>query len=272
MSNKRLNEIKRNPNDEFYTPLEHVEYIALYLKKYLSNKIVYCNCDDYRWSSFYLYCKDNFYELGLKKLIATNYNIGNGSYHAEFDGLNEIVLEIENGSFDSDYCIELLKQSDIIFTNPPFSLKNKFLDLILNNNKDYIFLCSYVAFKKLPHKFIKEIKIISSLKEYTNKLDLRPWNNIGPGCYWFNSFENKYVHYNKEYKSGNHTICEQTGYRNYDKCIDIDLDYTDYMFVPITIIQHKIIENYDIIDTNIKNAIINGKHTFHRYLIKKKEN
>jgi hypothetical protein len=45
-----------------------------------------------------------------------------------------------NGDFRSDECIELLKQADIVVTNPPFSLFREFVKVLMDNNKDFIIL------------------------------------------------------------------------------------------------------------------------------------
>ena len=65
--------------DEFYTHYESIEEI--YKGGYvnadtLKDKIIYCCCDDYRWSNYVKFFKHNFEYFNIKKLIATNYDNG----------------------------------------------------------------------------------------------------------------------------------------------------------------------------------------------------
>lgn len=72
LMNKNLNNAKINKNDEFYTRYEDIEIELTHYIDQFENKVVYCNCDDYRWSSFYEFFKNNFVDLKLKKLICTH--------------------------------------------------------------------------------------------------------------------------------------------------------------------------------------------------------
>lgn len=66
-----MQEAKKNKNDEFYTQYSDIAKELPYYKEQLSNKVIYCNCDNPQFSNFYKYLKDNFVEYKLKKLIAT---------------------------------------------------------------------------------------------------------------------------------------------------------------------------------------------------------
>lgn len=123
--NKNLHEAKKNKKDNFFTMYEDVKKeVESYDPKEFEDKVVYCNADDYRWSNFVKYFKDNFNRLKLKKLIATNFDIGDGAYKYTYDGKEEIIEQLKgNGSFDSEECLEILdKETDMVITNPPFSL------------------------------------------------------------------------------------------------------------------------------------------------------
>ena len=127
----------------FYTQLSDIENELKHYKKHFKGKVVYCNCDDPRVSNFFHYFSYNFEKLGLKKLIATCYknqdmdlfsqNNSEQAIYLEYTGdkngnntpdPNEIgIKELKgDGDFRSQECIELLKQADIVVTNPPFSL------------------------------------------------------------------------------------------------------------------------------------------------------
>ena len=49
--NITLNQAKKKKNDEFYTLLEDIEEEMSYYD--FTDKIIYCNCDDHRYSNFY---------------------------------------------------------------------------------------------------------------------------------------------------------------------------------------------------------------------------
>ena len=121
--NGNLNSAKVAKNDEFYTQLSDIEKELKHYKHHFKNKIVFCNCDDPEWSNFWKYFYNNFNTLGLKKLISTHYEKNKQSYKLEYDGLNiaKIMLQ-SDGDFRSDECVEVLKGSDIVVTNPPLSI------------------------------------------------------------------------------------------------------------------------------------------------------
>lgn len=168
-------------SDELYTTRETVEKeLELWAKNgaFMGQKIL-CNCDDTN-SEFYKYFKCNFARLGLKKLVCTCYGNErrNGNYqlaHATiYDGVDEVRVPLHGnptsieeekyryedgyifknaGSFDSDECIEYLKDCDWVVTNPPFSsgkkeesLGIKLRNLILNHNKKYIIIAPMTCF------------------------------------------------------------------------------------------------------------------------------
>lgn len=135
--NKNLLDAKKAKNDEFYTRLEDIEKEVIHYWDQLRGRIVYCCCDDYRWSNFVKYFKDHFQEIGLKRLIATNYNIGDGAYRYDFDGVNEVVEELNgNGDFRSEECTKIKNLPGVVvITNPPFSLFREFIDWLREDER-----------------------------------------------------------------------------------------------------------------------------------------
>lgn len=109
--NKNLTAAKRIKNDEFYTRLEDIEKELTNYKEYFKDKIIYCNCDDVEYSNFYKYFKDNFYELGIKKIIATNLSLNKTAYKTEFDNNSKEVRTqlCGNGDFRSGNVLNYLK-------------------------------------------------------------------------------------------------------------------------------------------------------------------
>lgn len=135
--NKNLLEAKKAKNDEWYTRYEDIEKEVIHYWDQLRGRIVYCCCDDYRWSNFVKYFKDHFREIGLKRLIATNYNIGDGAYRYDYDGENETVERLQgNGDFRSEECTKIKNlEGVVVITNPPFSLFREFIDWLREDER-----------------------------------------------------------------------------------------------------------------------------------------
>lgn len=128
MGNGHLHNAKKKKNDEFYTRYEDVEKEVNHYWEQLKGKVVYCPCDDFRWSNFVKYFKDNFDSIGLKKLIATNYDIGDGAWKYTYDGKEETADRMEgDGDFRSEECTQIMRDCDVVVTNPPFSLFRDFI-------------------------------------------------------------------------------------------------------------------------------------------------
>ena len=143
--NSNLHAAKAAKNDEFYTLYSTVEKEVEHYVDQLKDQWIYCPCDDYRWSNFVKYFKDNFDRLKLKRLTATNYNIGDGAWRYDYDGVEEKIIALEgNGDFRSEECTQIKNECDVIVTNPPFSLMNNFVYWLydgkfeLNNKGEYI--------------------------------------------------------------------------------------------------------------------------------------
>lgn len=136
-TNRNLIEARKARNDEFYTRLCDIEKEVVHYWDQLRGRIVYCPCDDYRWSNFVKYFREHFDEIGLKRLIATNYNIGDGAYRYDFDGVNEVVEELEgNGDFRSEECTRIKDMPGVVVvSNPPFSLFREFIDWLREDER-----------------------------------------------------------------------------------------------------------------------------------------
>lgn len=127
MKNTNLHKAKREKNDEFYTRYEDIEKEVKHYN--LSGMSVYSPCDDYRFSNFKKYFVDNFKTLGITKYCCTNYDIGNGAYRYEYDGVNETITKLEgNGDFRTEECSKIKDDYDVVITNPPFSIFRDFIN------------------------------------------------------------------------------------------------------------------------------------------------
>ena len=155
--NSSLAKARDAKQDEFYTQLSDIEKELKNYKKYFKGKVVYCNCDDPRVSGFFHYFSYNFEKLGLKKLIATCYKSDKRDLFSANDSDKAIMLQYTgdknkvpepneigivklngDGDFRSEESIELLKQADIVVTNPPFSLFREFINQLFYYDKKFI--------------------------------------------------------------------------------------------------------------------------------------
>lgn len=155
-NNKSMQAAKVNKNDEWYTMLNDIEEeISMHMDyvRQFYGKTVLCNCDDPEWSNFFLFFRNHFEQLQLKKVIFTHYEMsGNSSYKLEWDGsylgydtLNLVRTPLKgNGDFRSPECLELLDECDIVVTNPPFSLLREFIETIIYRGKDMVIIANEV--------------------------------------------------------------------------------------------------------------------------------
>ena len=130
---------KRARFDEFYTIYDNIEkiYKSGYMKpEAFKDKIIYCNCDDYRWSNYVKFWKNNFEYFGIKKLIATNYDIGDSTYIYTYDGKNETIEQgREDGSFE--HYADFINDDTIVVTNPPFSQSRYYFNFLMDNDAKF---------------------------------------------------------------------------------------------------------------------------------------
>ena len=142
MANKvALDLAKYNKKDEFYTLYKDIEKELSLYTNHFKGKIVYCNCDNPKYSNFWKYFYNNFKRLHLKKLIATYYNPNGNVCAWEYEGSDKalsVTPLLGNGDFASDECIKYLKQADIVVTNPPFSKFREYIALLTKYHKKFV--------------------------------------------------------------------------------------------------------------------------------------
>ena len=283
LSNIRLLQAQKNRYDEFFTQIEDIDAEIAHYVEYLRDKTIFCNCNDYEETNFYRYFKDNFLRLGLKKLIATKYEItGKPSYKIEI--CNDLIVKKMplkgNGDFRSDECIELLKQSDIIITNPPFSLLQEYIMQLTSFNKKFIILGNInavtykrvfpliIANKLFVHKNNNKsnMSFINSSKQ---KIDLG-------GCRWFTNIninlKNSFLNLCKEYIPEKYPKYDNSDIINVNKVSDIPADYDGIIGVPITFLDKYNNNQFEIVGCSTTNKLklyINGKEFYKRLFIKK---
>ena len=159
--NAALHRAKREKNDEFYTQKKDIEKELIHYHSQLKDKIVYCNCDDYRKSKFVEYFMENFEKIGLKKLISTGFSKDGQGTYSEYDGtVFKTGFLSGNGDALGEECTEILKQADVVVTNPPFSLFRKYVSHLMKYGKKFLIIgnLNAVAYKEI-FSYIKENKL-----------------------------------------------------------------------------------------------------------------
>lgn len=263
----KLNERKRNPNDEYYTLYEDVREDLEYYKERFRGKTVYCPCDDYRRSNFVKYFKDNFHTLGLKTLLASNIDTGDGAYAYKYDGKEETTLKLAKGDFLTEEADNLLRACDIIATNPPFSLLRKIFDRIREAEKDFIImgpLYSVDYSNILPHIVSGRVSVdLKGNKIFSNEKPIRIiWlTTFTPPPHSMEFTETYAPEKYKRYDRYPDTI-------NIDRSRDIPKDYYGKMGVPLSFIKYLNREEFNLLG-EVKGRNIEGKEKFKRLLVQR---
>ena len=219
---------------------------------------------------------------------------------------NVLSLLEGDGDFRSPECIELLKESDIVVTNPPFSLFREYVAQLIEYKKDYIIMgnTNALTYKEIFYLF-KEDKIRTgytnfnvgmyffvpdSAEKYYKIVNGRKMVRVSTSC-WFTSLTVKkhndklilYKKYNpEEYpKFDNYDAINVNSYK------EIPCDYKGLMAVPVTFLdkfnpnQFEIVDalnryslldifntNEDVRKRHSHTCNINGKSTYFRIVIK----
>ncbi|PTN10682.1 adenine-specific methyltransferase EcoRI family protein [Mangrovibacterium marinum] len=317
-TNELLQKAKKSKSDEFYTQLSDIESELQHYKSHFYNKIVYCNCDDPRISNFFKYFASNFKKLGLKKLIAACYREqvrdlfnpeeDKNGFFFEYTGAEgeknepgstDIVSFNGDGDFRSSESIELLKQSDIVVTNPPFSLFREYVAQLVKYNKKFLIIgnINAITYKEI-FKLIKENKawlginlgrgisgfIVPDHYELYGteaRVDSSGDRIVSPNnCLWLTNLDTSKRHEDivltKKYFGHED---EYPKYDNYDgininRTQDIPSDFKGYMGVPITFLHKFNPDQFEIVKfrkgNDERDLSINGKCPYFRILIKNK--
>ncbi len=290
-SNKSLRKADAVKNDEFYTRFDDIQAELNFYKDQLKDKVIYCNCDDPAESAFTDFFKLNFDYLGIKKLICTRYQKSNlflfadpvrqRGYRLEITAKNKdakkpVKLNLKgDGDFRSPECIELLKEADIVITNPPFSLFREYVAQLIQYNKKFLIIGNdnAITYKEI-FKLIKENKVwlgYDRVKKF-HKPDgsTQKFGNVG----WFTNLDVEKRHEDMIfYKTYNGNESDFPKYDHYDainvdRIKNIPMDYKGIMGVPITFLHKYNPKQFEIIDGLNRYSILSGptKKTKGKYL------
>ncbi len=317
--NKSLNASLKAKNNEFYTRLEDIENELKHYKQHFRGKTVLCNCDDPRVSNFFHYFSYNFEQLGLKKLITTCYKNQERDLFSQNDSERAIWLEYNgdrngnrvpdpeeiginylkgDGDFRSEECIELLKQADIVVTNPPFSsLFREYVAQLMEYNKKFVIIgnqnaihykeifplikqnklwTGYTSPKlfRIPDTAIgKSVKIIDGIK----------YQQFGYIC-WYTNLDIQKRHEEvvlyKKYNELEHPKYDTFDAIECKPATNIPMDYDGLMGVPITFIDKYNPDQFEIVgilnhgcdsEYDFAKPILNGIEKFPRIIIRRKQ-
>jgi hypothetical protein len=286
-ANKNLHDAKNAKKDEFYTQLADIEKELRHYKDHFKDKTVFCNCDDPRVSNFFHYFSFNFENLGLKKLITTCYKNQNADLFSSNESEKAIYLEytgdkngnkvpdIEeigikylegNGDFRSKESIELLKESDIVVTNPPFSLLREYVAQLIEYEKKFVIIGSIhsLHYQEI-FDLIKSNKlwlgngfsggaahfINQHYKDYATAGDHKEGMIRVSGVVWFTNLEISKRHEDlilyKKYNPEEYPTYDNYDAINVDVTKDIPMDYEGAMGVPITFLDKYNPEQFEIL-------------------------
>ena len=285
--NYNLHKAFKVKNDEFYTHMSDIDNELQHYKDIFAGKIIYCNCDNPTKSNFVKWFYRRFNMLHLKRLIVTAYNKdGFGLYwDTDFSKIDTKTIYINdwiendvrylsgNGDFLSDECIELLKQSDIVVTNPPFSLFREYVNVLMDNNKDFLVVGSLnaVSYKNV-FKYIKNNTIQIGFTSGSLSFDTPELDNKCVYILWYTTLpiakHNEELVLYKHYTPELYPKYDNYDAINVDKTCDIPADYDGAMGVPISFIEKYNPNQFDIID-QLK-PVVNGVFKYERIIIKNK--
>ncbi|WP_339474946.1 type II toxin-antitoxin system RelB/DinJ family antitoxin [Pseudomonas fluorescens] len=302
--NASLNHAFIVKKDEFYTQYEDVAREMVKHREQLKGKTILCNCDDPFESAFFRFFVLHFNKIGLAGLISTCY-IGSPIAGQEYplegntsaykavvnevpdetlvrpDGsldleslfampCNSLVHLASDGDFRSDECEALLKEADIVVTNPPFSLFREYLSLLELHKKDFIILGNMNAttYKEVFPLF-RDNKVWygESIRSGDRKFyvpDSYPLNAAGcgiddkgrrfirvKGVRWFTNLDTSRRH-EPITLSRRYSPEEYPHYENYDaidvgRTQNIPIDYDGFMGVPITFLDKYSPDQFEIV-------------------------
>lgn len=305
-----LHKAKKSKNDEFYTQRVDIESELQHYTDQFKDKVVYCNCDDPTDSNFFKYFFENFETLGLKKLIATGYMTddqesgkvfvytGDRDERKRFEAKEIPSLE-GDGDFRGPESVELLREADIVVTNPPFSLFRAFVAQMVEFGKKFLVIgnINAITYKEVfaliqaekawlgihLGRGISGFIVPEHYELYGSEARIDSEGNriVSPNnCLWLTNLDHQKRHDELELAKtyfGNEN--EYPRYDNFDginvnKTKDIPSDYTGYMGVPITFLHKHNPDQFEVIrfrkGDDGKDLSIDGKCPYFRIIVRRK--
>lgn len=294
LRNRDFHDARQAKKDEFYTQLSDIEKELRHYTEHFRDKVVYLNCDDPRVSNFFRYFATNFEKLGLKKLIATCYKSNNPENFSSGESGSAVWLEYTgekngdsapeagevgvrplagDGDFRSEESIALLRQADIVVTNPPFSLFREYVAQLVENNKKFIILgnMNALTYKEIFPLFQnnqmwygpsirsgdREFRVPDDypLEAASTRIDDEGNRYIRvKGVRWFTNldFEERYqdLELTRRFRAEDYPRYANFEAIEVGRTADIPLDYAGLMGVPITFIDKYNPDQFEIVGSS----------------------
>ena len=338
VKNTNLQAAKNLKDDEFYTTYESIVEELSHYAHHFKNKTVLCNCDDPYESNFCKYFLRNFNKLGLSRLICTSYctskviatqlnlfdveeeilhkgqgyvidvsYITDGTEELSEIFINHWLIETKpirklkgNGDFRSKECIDYLTQSDIIVTNPPFSLFKEMVSLLVQHDKKYLLIgnqnaltyreifpliqnnLAWTGYRFGDMKFRVPSNSAPRKTRYWVDASGQKWRSLG-NAMWLTNLDiekkHKWLMLTKRYSAEIYSTYDEYDAINVERVQDIPMDYPGIMGVPITIVNKYNPKQFEIVgeanhgsdnEYDLFKPTINGKLLFKRILIRNK--
>lgn len=270
MGNKHLQRAMKNRNDEFYTLYEDVREGLEPMMKLLEEKKVLLPCDD-ETSAFYRFFQYQMQsgKYKPKQVWATHYTHSDQcSYVIPAMGYylcrERSTLLNGNGDFFGEEIQQMVDNSDVIITNPPFSREAEMIKLLLDKGKDFILVGTEILLThRLLFPFVKEgrIRAYGSIKKFAKPFG--GYQTFG-NCCWITSFTPpcatvKFMP-TKKYKDVKDLMKPYENYAaiNVDKLVNVPMDYNGIMGVPITYLKKRNDDIFRIIGLGSAQSIASG--------------
>lgn len=338
MSNKNtsLQAAKNARYNEFYTTYECIDHEIVRYAKHFTGKTVLCNCDDPFESNFCRFFLRNFNVLKLKRLICTSFAPSRvvaeqltlwGENTKLISPENGYVLDVKkvsrikgvlsdefvsnflattrnicklrgDGDFRSSECVRYLKISDIVVTNPPFSLFKEMVSLILKHKKSFLLIGNQNAltYKEIfplvqnnevwtgyqfgEMKFrVPDASEPRAIRYWVDEAGQK-WRSMG-NAMWLTNLDierrHEWLPLKKCYTTEDYPKYDLYEAINVRRITDIPCDYAGVMGVPITIINRYNADQFEIVgeanhgsdnEYDLFKPTINGKLLFKRILIR----
>lgn len=237
------------------------------------------------------------YKVEITEVTDTNgdgvVNLADVQYLLQNDK-NVLTLLKGHGDFRSAECIEMLKEADIVCTNPPFSLFREYLAQLIKYEKKFIIIGHQNALTyKEVFPLIQGNKIwlgygfkggathfVSPYEDKATAGDHRKGMIRVSGVHWFSNLDHKKRHEElilfKNYNPDDYPKYDNYDAINVNKTQDIPCDYDGVMGVPITFLdkynpeQFEIVGNEDSLGIPKGRGYVNGKRMYSRIFIRRK--
>ena len=181
---------------------------------------------------------------------------------------NTMTLLNGDGDFRSPECVELLREADVVVTNPPFSLFREYITLLEEYRKYFIIIgnMNAVTYKEIfpmiaenrlwlgynSGHFWFKVPDSYEIKKTDFKIDEhgQKWRRMGNIC-WFTNVDNEKRHENmplfRNYSPELYPKYDNYDAINVDRTVDIPCDYYGVMGVPITFLSQYNPDQFEIV-------------------------